>query len=147
MHSCARSCITLLSLAWSTLAIPAQPPFTGKWEIELRTQSQRKQNVECGNASFALVQVGDQITGSHSMATAGCARINEGGDGTVKGVVVGTTAVLVVTSGRNGAIVMGTATLRAGSLHWRTVDEIRAGEPQGDSPLILGQGVLRLTTK
>ena len=50
------------------------------------------------------------------MATSGCGRINAGGEGTVKGVVIGQTAVLVITSGRNGAIVMGTAKLIKSSL-------------------------------
>ena len=79
------------------------------------------------------------------MATVGCGRVNEGGDGTVKGIVINDTAVLVVTSGRNDAVVMGTATLREGALHWQTLEEIRAGEPEGDSPLILGKGVLTRT--
>jgi hypothetical protein len=52
----------------------------------------------------------------------------------------------VVTSGRNGAVVMGTATLQGGALHWQTLEEIRAGEPEGDSPLILGEGVLTRKT-
>ncbi len=43
------------------------------------------------------------------MATVDCGRLNEGGEGTVTGVVTGNTAVLVVTSGRNGAIMLGTA--------------------------------------
>jgi hypothetical protein len=147
MHTCARAVIAITSLAWSSFAAPAEALFTGRWGIDFRTPAERKQNVECGTATFALVQNGDQITGSHAMATAGCGRINEGGAGTVKGVVVGSTAVLLVTSGRNGAIAMGTARLRAGSLHWRTVDQVKEGDPEGDSPLILGQGVLRPIAK
>ena len=146
MHHRARSFIVLLSLAWTSLA-NAGAPFTGRWEIDTRTPAERKQKVECGSASFALVQVGDQITGSHSMATAGCGRINEGGNRTVRGVVIGSTAVLVVTSGRNGAIAMGTATLRARTMHWRMIEEVKPGEPQGDSPLILERGVLLPTNK
>ena len=77
------------------------------------------------------------------MAVAGCGRLNEAGP--VKGVVVGTTAVLVVTSGRNGEIAMGTAKLSKGKLQWRKVEEIKAGSPEGDSPLILGRGSLTRT--
>jgi hypothetical protein len=68
--------------------------------------------------------------------------MNEGGRETVKGVVVNGTAVLVVTSSRNGAVVMGTASLRDSKLHWQMLEEVRAGEPEGDSPLILGERVL-----
>ena len=74
------------------------------------------------------------------MATVGCGRVNEGGP--VKGVIIGRTAVLVVTSGRNGAIAMGIATLSKGMLKWRQIDEIQPGTNEGDSPLILGSGKL-----
>ena len=76
------------------------------------------------------------------MATPRCGRVNEGGEGTVKGIVVGATSVLIVTSSRNGAMVLGTAKLHGDSLQWQVREEIKAGEPVGDSPLILGRGVL-----
>ena len=60
----------------------------------------------------------------------------------MKGVVAGSTAVLVVTSGRNGAKAMGTAKLSNGKLRWRLVKEISAASPEGDSPLIRGNGTL-----
>ena len=120
----------------------AAPDFSGHWVVDLRTPIEREKNLECGSAGFDLIQQGSRIVGSHYFATVGCGRQNEGGDETVKGVVVNETAVLVVTSGRNGAVVMGTATLRSGSLHWQLLEDIRAGEPEGDSPLILGKGVL-----
>ncbi|BDT73100.1 hypothetical protein os4_26470 [Comamonadaceae bacterium OS-4] len=50
--------------------------------------------------------------------------------------------MLVVTSGRNGAIVLGRAKLNRGLLQWEATEEIRAGEPEGDSPLILSKGML-----
>ena len=116
-------------------------PFSGSWSIDLRTDAERARNAECGRASFVLTQSGERITGSHTMSTVGCDRLNEGGEGTVKGVVLGARAVLVVTSGRNGGMVMGTAKLRNGALQWQTTEEVRPGEPEGDSPLILGRGV------
>ncbi len=58
------------------------------------------------------------------------------------GVVVGDAAVLVVTSGRTGAIVLGKAKLVGGKLAWQTLEEVRKGEPEGDSDLILGSGLL-----
>lgn len=60
----------------------------------------------------------------------------------MKGIAVGSTAMLVVTSGRNGAIVLGRAKLNRGLLQWEATEEIRAGEPEGDSPLILSKGML-----
>lgn len=127
----------------SALAAQAAPlDFSGHWFLDLRTPAERQQKLECGSAIFELTQASDRILGSHSMATAGCGRLNEGGPETVKGVVGGETAVLVVTSGRNSAIMMSTARLRGNALHWQTLDEIRPGEPEGDSPPIMGQGVL-----
>jgi hypothetical protein len=120
-----------------------EPPFTGTWTIDLRTPEERKRKVECGLATFELVQTGDLIIGDHSFSTVGCGRLNEGGPETVKGVVVGKTAVLTVTSGRNGAVVMGKATLSGNRMHWKILHEIKPGEPEGDSPLILGNGTLR----
>jgi hypothetical protein len=120
-----------------------EPSFSGTWFIDLRTSEQRAQNAECGGASFVLQQVGKKITGSHEMATVGCGRLNEGGDGTVEGRVSGNRAFLVVTSGRNGAVVKGVARLKQDSLYWETKEEVKAGEPEGDSPLILLKGLLR----
>jgi hypothetical protein len=118
-------------------------PFTGTWSIDLRTPSQKKERVECGIATFKLVQTGNKVVGDHSMATPQCGRLNEGGEGTVKGILVSGTAVLVVTSARNGQIVLGSATVRAGALHWQVSEEIRPGDPEGDPGLILHKGILQ----
>jgi len=117
-------------------------PFTGHWVIDLRTSQERKAKIDCASAEYELTQTGKRITGSHSMATHYCGRLNEGGPGTVNGVIDGKIAVLVVVSGRNGGANVGTATIRGRRLHWRSVSEIREGEPQGDSPLILYDGDL-----
>jgi hypothetical protein len=136
--------LTALGLALSAPAIAQSlpAPFTGTWSIDLRTPSERKQKAECGTAVFTLSQTGSKIVGDHSMATPRCGRMNDGGEGTVKGIVVGRTAVLAVTSGRNGQVVLGSAQVRAGSLHWQVTEEIKAGEPEGDPGLILPSGVL-----
>lgn len=116
--------------------------FNGTWSIDLRSELEQKNNVDCGFATFTMVQTGDKISGDHTFFTPGCGRINEGGDGTVKGLIIGNTAVLTVTSGRNGAIVMGKATINGAVLVWQTLEEIKQGVPEGDSPLILGKGRL-----
>lgn len=123
-------------------SLAADLDFSGTWTIDLRTSAERKRGVECGGASFTLVQKGQAITGDHSFATVGCGRLNEGGPETVKGVVVGNVAILVVTSGRNGAIVMGKATRVRNRLQWETLQEVKASETEGDSALILSKGVL-----
>ena len=118
-------------------------PFSGIWQIDLRTQAERMNKVECGLAIFELHQSGKKISGSHSFATPNCGRMNDGGEGTVKGYVMGQTAFLVVTSARNGAIVLGRADRVGNSIRWLVVDEIKSGEPDGDSALILHRGTLQ----
>jgi hypothetical protein len=125
-------------------ASAAKIDFSGHWTIDLRTPQERLQKLECGVADFTLKQTGDEIIGSHTFSTVGCGRFNEGGDETVKGIAIGATAVLVVTSGRNGGMVLGKALRRGKQLQWTTVDELYSGEPKGDSPLILGKGTLLL---
>lgn len=118
--------------------------FSGTWYIDLRTKVQQQQNKDCGGAEFILKQTGDRITGNHTYATVDCGRLNEGGENTVKGIVVGSTAILVVTSGRNGAIVMGKAVKSKNALYWESLDDIAPGQPDGEISLILGKGILHL---
>ena len=142
MHKLYSTLVGFLLAASSNNALAVSVDFSGSWSIDLRTPAERQRKVECGIATFKLSQVGAKIVGDHIFATANCGRINEGGPEAVKGVVIGSTAVLVVTSGRNGGIVMGKASIKNGFLHWQTLEEIKPGEPQGDSALILGKGVL-----
>lgn len=134
-------------MAWAALLVlgsaSAGQPFTGEWEIDLRTPAEMKAGAECGAASFKLQQAGDKVTGEHAMATVGCGRLNEGGEGTVEGTARGNTALLLVTSGRNGEVVRGRAIREGSNLRWQVLEQIKAGEPEGDSGLILGRGLLR----
>lgn len=116
--------------------------FEGNWVVDTRTVQEKKQAdlFSCGSGYFELKQKGQNIIGTHSYYLPDCSRINEGG--TVVGTAKGSTAILYVTSGRNGAIVKGRATLKNNLLHWVTLSELKAGDIEGDSPLILGKGVL-----
>ena len=135
------SCVLVLGFS---NAIAASVDFSGHWFIDLRSQEERERKAGCGNADFTLSQANHRITGSHSFATVDCGQLNEGGDGTVRGYVMESTAVLVVTSGRNGAVVLGKATRHGDKLHWVSLEEIKPGDPPTDSPLILGDAVLTL---
>lgn len=149
MSAFSRLPATVVLLLAATLGAAPTPAaaenFSGVWSLDLRTSDQRARNVECGFATFELSQIGDKITGDHTFATPGCGRINEGGSGTVTGVAIGPTAVLVVTSARNGAIVMGKATVSRHMLNWAVLEEIKNGEPEDESALILSSGRLSRT--
>jgi len=121
-----------------TCAWSAPPNFAGRWTIDWRTPQQRIKKVECGTATFDLTQAGDRISGMHSYATIGCGRLNEGG--TVHGIAVGTTAMLVVTSGRNGDIVIGKAKRSGNALEWETSGIVKSSGD--DEALILQKGIL-----
>jgi hypothetical protein len=143
-------CLPLLFLIYvslPTVAFAKDKNFTGTWFIDLRSKVERKQHTDCGMATFTLIQTGEKITGSHEFSTAGCGRLNEGGDNTVKGIAVGSIAILTVISGRNGAIVIGKAIRKHNLLYWQILEEIKSGEPKGDSPLILSKGILAKTLK
>jgi hypothetical protein len=132
--------VLLIVLAGPAIAAkPASPDFAGDWVLDYRSAQDRRNGVECGSAYFRLDQRDDQIDGSFGASTLNCGRLDEGG--TVKGIVVGQVAVLVVTSGRNGAIVLGRATRRGGKLHWQAEQDIQPGQPDGDH-LIPGGGEL-----
>lgn len=121
----------------------AEQPFTGEWQIDLRTSVEQSAGAECGIAKFRLVQVGEKVSGEHSMAPAGCGRLNEGGERTVEGTATGNTAILLVTSDRNGEIVRGRAIREGANLRWTILERVKLGEPPGDSGLILDRGLLR----
>lgn len=121
----------------------ANQPFDGEWAVDLRTPAQKKAKADCGSASFMLRQAGNKVTGEHAMATAGCGRLNEGGERSVVGTARGNTAILLVTSGRNGQVVRGRAMRHGSTLRWQVLELVQAGEPEGDAGLILHRGVLQ----
>jgi hypothetical protein len=124
----------------STSLAEAAPNFSGSWSVDLRSAEEKKKNVECGSATFDLAQSKNEIIGNHTFATPGCGRINEGGQGTVKGKVKGNVATLTVTSGRNGAVFVGIATLKGNTMVWAVSKQLRSGVPESDSPLVLQKG-------
>ena len=126
----------------STFSAVHAAPFDGTWTIDLRSAAEKMSKAECGMATFVLKQDGKQVTGDHQMATVNCGRLNEGGNDTVQGTARGNSADLTVTSGRNGQVVRGRATRTGNFLRWKVTEQIKPGEPEGDSGLILWQGTL-----
>lgn len=105
--------------------------FTGQWVADLRTHEERARDVDCGTAKLVLQQVGDDLTGSADLATAECGRVDEGAE--VRGIVSAETAVILIRSARNGAVVVGTLTPRHdGNLQWQLQMQVLNGDPEGD---------------
>jgi hypothetical protein len=136
--------LAMLALSSLAMANPDQVSgkgkFTGSWEIDLRTPDERAAKAECGHAYFTLEQHGNEIIGDHGFATPGCAKVNTASP--VHGQVRKGAAWLEVTSTGQGAVVRGRATLVKGQLMWRTLEVLKPGTPEGDSPLILDKGLL-----
>jgi len=133
--------VTLLFVLFATRVQAAD--FTGLWTLDLRLAAQQQKGVKCGVAIFSLQQTESEIIGNHTYAIPGCGRVNDGGDRSVVGQVSENTAMLTVTSGRNGAVVRGRATLQGDDMYWRVLEILERGKPATDSPVILWEGKLK----
>jgi hypothetical protein len=127
-------CILFAALLFAGTAKAGE--FDGTWEYR---KCFSKKEGDCDSYYFSLVQKSDRLCGQHSGSSRELNQLNEGGP--VHGIVVGKTAVLTVTSGRNGEIVLGKANLIAKNLRWETVQRIY--EAKSDDALILDRGVLK----
>jgi hypothetical protein len=118
----------------------AAGPFSGVWGA--RACGKEKNPDYCGGFYLTLTQVGDRICGDHSSATVGLGRLNEGAAQSVRGRVIGNTAVVVIKSGRDGTEYLARATRNGNFLDWRLLEELKPGGGP-DSPLIWVKGHLR----
>lgn len=118
----------------------AQSPFEGVWSAKWCDANAPQR--ECGAFEIVLVRERERLCGTHSAATLGLSRIDEGDAASVIGVETGAeisagsdAASLVLTSRRNGAKYLATATLRGDRLHWRMHGMIAPG--LSDEPTIV----------
>lgn len=96
--------------------------FGGRWKMEWCDGA--RPDLDCGGFSATLVQDGERLCGDYGSALINLRQVDEG---RIVGTIVGNTAVLAVTSHRNGTIVLVRAQRRGNALHWREVDNIRSG--------------------
>lgn len=114
----------------------AQSPFEGVWSAKWCDANAPQR--ECGAFEIVLVRERERLCGTHSAATLGLSRIDEGDAASVIGVETGAksdAASLVLTSRRNGAKYLATATLRGDRLQWRMHGMIAPG--LSDEPTIV----------
>ncbi len=133
---------TLCSMVLSALffaphsAHAADSRFEGVWSAKW-CDAQTPER-ECGAFEIVLVRERGRLCGTHSAATLGLSRIDEGAAASVIGAEASAksdTASLVLTSSRNGARYLATATLRDDRLQWRMHGMIAPGSE--DEPTIV----------
>jgi hypothetical protein len=113
--------------------IGLESKFEGVWSTKWCDASAPQR--ECGVFEIVLVRERERLCGTHSAATLGLSRIDEGDPASVIGAEEADTASLVLTSSRNGAKYLGTASMRRGQLHWRLHGMIAPGSD--DEPTIV----------
>jgi hypothetical protein len=117
------SAVGLLVLSSSAWAGSRPSDLSGAWASDRCGDSGQKSS--CGAFVLYLVQNKDRICGSYFGARQHLSQVDEGEPRSVRGVVVGNTAVVSIESGRNGAIYLGAARKSGGTLHWQVVEAIK----------------------
>ena len=125
-------------------AVPeSAAPFNGQWKFRFCPEGVPSED-DCGGFSVDLRQKGDRVCGLYfgssvgyfGGSVTGLGQIDEGAVNS--GVVIGRTAVLVATSGRNGSMYLIRARLGADdSLEWQELDQIWQ-DPNGSDTAIMG---------
>jgi hypothetical protein len=128
-----RWALTLLVLVFTGSPRAADTPsFQGSWAVPLCALGDPE---KCGGFELYLVQRGTRLCGDHFAATPGLGRLNEGAPRSVVGTVTGNTAVVAITSGRDGSILLARITRTSSGLRWKVAERVKEGE-QAESPLI-----------
>jgi len=128
-----RGLITAFLLTFGAGAAYAEAHlFSGAWEVKWCDKNPK---IECGGFYLYLIQKGTRICGDHFAATPGLGRLNEGGPKSIIGTVVGSTAVVAITSGRDNTTYLAKAKRVGPALEWQLLETIKEGE-KTDSSLI-----------
>jgi hypothetical protein len=96
----------------------------------------------CGGFTVYLVQTGDRICGSHYGSDERQNRMDEGEPRSISGVVVGSTAVMTIKSGRNHGVFLVRASRKGRSIAWETVDTVIEGN-NGEPAFISERDLLK----
>ncbi|MEZ5702807.1 MAG: hypothetical protein R3E42_14000 [Burkholderiaceae bacterium] len=114
-----------LCVAGPAQGAEAQADFSGSWRVSWCDKERPK--AECGSFTVHLAQKGERVCGTHTGATPGLSRMDEGGPRSIVGQVVGTTAVLAIRSGRSEGISLVSAHERANAIDWRRRETVQSG--------------------
>lgn len=101
-------------------------PFHGTWGNKWCGES--NPGPICGGFYVYLTQQGSRICGAHYGADERANRMDEGAPGSIVGTVLGSTAILVITSERNHSIYLAKAERKNRSLNWKVIQTIKEGD-------------------
>jgi len=127
------SVVGLLMLSSPAWAGPRLADLSGVWGSDRCSES--GQEASCGTFMLYLVQNKDRICGSYFGGRPHLSQVDEGEPRSVRGVVVGNTAVISIESSSSGAIYLATARRSGHSLRWQTVGTVK-NPPFGDVDFI-----------
>jgi hypothetical protein len=102
--------------------------FAGAWAEPMCAQGDRE---KCGGFFLEIAQRGSHLCGEHFAATPGLGRLDEGEPRSVIGTVVGNTAVVSITSGRDGTEFFAHIRRVGSRLTWKVVERVREGDGTG----------------
>ena len=116
----------------------AQADFSGSWTVDWCDKS--RPVTECGGFTVHLLQKGDRVCGTHSAASPGLSRMDEGAARSIVGRVVGRTAVLNIQSARTEGIYLVSARKRTATIDWHRAETVNPAN--GDADLIANQALM-----
>jgi hypothetical protein len=124
--------LTLLAFAACcphTAAVGSDGNFSGAWVAWLCPAGVRYDPAICSNFVLELYQARDKLCGAHVFATAGAVQMDEGAAPSLLGTIAGSTATVVVESGRASPPirVRSELTMVKDGLQWRRLES-----PDGD---------------
>jgi hypothetical protein len=118
----------------------ASPPFGGAWAVQWCEPGGKPDT--CGGFTAYLVQKGDRLCGTHYGSDERQNRMDEGEPRSITGVVVGSTAVLTIKSGRNQSIYLIRAVRKGNTIAWETLDTVAEGD-NGEPAFVADKDVLK----
>ena len=129
--------LSILSIPYARAAETQQ--FHGSWGKKWCGES--NPGPICGGFYVYLTQEGSRICGAHYGADARANRMDDGVPGSIIGTVVGSTAVLVITSERNHSIYLAKAERKNHSLDWKIIQTVKEGD-NGEPAFISDEDIL-----
>jgi hypothetical protein len=119
---CVIACALLAGCVSGSPVHDKRVDFSGTWSVQWCSKTDL--SLDCGGFNVSLVQRNESICGDFGGALVGLRQVDEG---TVIGSAVGDTAILVVESMRNQAILLVRAERSGDTMRWKVIDEVKRG--------------------